>query len=70
MSIKNQDFTGAESPKYETCIDRARAQMNSWRLENSEIRLISVESLYSDHPSTMTSSGGRSFIALRLWFET
>lgn len=67
MPIKFKDFTGVEESSYKPNATAALAQLNAWEETNSETGVISIESLYSDHPSTMTTSGGRNFIAIRVW---
>lgn len=42
--------------------EEALASLNLWRKENLSRRILSVETLVSDHGSSMTSPGGRKFI--------
>jgi hypothetical protein len=44
--------------------------MNSWLDMNPGIRVISVETMETTLPSTMTASGGYAFLGLRVWYET
>jgi hypothetical protein len=70
MPIEFKDFTGVQESSYKPNATSALAQLNDWEEANSETGVICIESLYSDHPSTMTTSGGRDFIAFRCWHRT
>jgi hypothetical protein len=43
--------------------------MNAWLERNKAVRVISIETMEYNLPSTMLQSGGYSFDGFRVWFE-
>lgn len=75
MSIQFRDFKkdfviGRDEPSVAQAEAEALAALNHWRQENQSAQVIFIETLVSDHGSSMTSVGGRHFIAFRLWYES
>lgn len=75
MSIQFRDFKkdfviSRDEPAVAQAESEALAALNRWRHENQTAQVIVIETLVSDHGSSMTSVGGRKFIAFRLWYES
>lgn len=69
VEFKKDFVIGRDEPSEGQAQAEALLAVNRWRQENQSVQVISLETLVSDHGSSMTSPGGRKFIAFRLWYE-
>jgi len=71
MAIKSKGFTGESPPHMLPNPIAALAELNAWRSQNPELRLISIETVQR---TPVLAEAGEHFIEpqfdlLRVWFE-